>query len=82
MYEREHLNSRTDLELKELEKSCLVEFYVSFKFVNSLYSAFSEVFMDQIFKTMVSAFTDRAAVLYGKPSVLPKSVNIADNKKK
>jgi ribosome-associated toxin RatA of RatAB toxin-antitoxin module len=76
MYERAHLNSMTDLQLKEIEKSCLVEFYVSFKFVNSLYNTFSEMFMDQIFKKMVSAFTDRAAVLYGKPSILPKPVKI------
>ena len=57
------------------ETSCLVEFYVSFKFRNPLYSAFSQIFMDQIFKKMVSAFTNRAEVLYGKPSCLSKNLN-------
>ena len=57
------------------ENSCLVEFYVSFKFHNPVYSAFSQIFMDQIFKKMVSAFTNRAQILYGKPSCLPKTLN-------
>lgn len=73
-YERSYLNSLTEAELKELEKSCLIEFYVSFKFVNVLYSTLSSVFMDQIFKKMVEAFSNRARELYGKPSVLSKRV--------
>ena len=74
-YELEHLNSMSDAELKSLENSCLLEFYVSFKFNNKLYSKFSQIFMDQIFKKMVQAFTDRAKVLYGEPSCLSEIVN-------
>ena len=49
------------------EKCCLLEFYVSFKFRNPIYSGFSTLFMDQIFKKMVTAFISRAQELYGKP---------------
>lgn len=80
-YELEHLNSLSEVELKDLERSCLVEFYVSFKFVNVFYSTFSSMFMDQIFTKMVSAFTARAKVLYGKPAVMPKIVNNKKNSK-
>ncbi len=73
-YDKAHLNSLSESELKELEKSCLLEFTVAFKFSNLVYSAFSQVFMDQIFKKMVSAFMGRARILYGEPSVLPKAV--------
>ena len=74
-YEKAHLNSLTEAELKELEKSCLLEFTVAFKFSSIIYSTFSQMFMDQIFKKMVSAFMGRARILYGEPSVLPKIVN-------
>lgn len=75
-YDIDHLNSMSDSELnKGIEESCMVEFFVSFKFNNSLYNSFSEIFMDKIFKKMIEAFTKRASVLYGKPSMLPKSVN-------
>jgi coenzyme Q-binding protein COQ10 len=57
------------------ETSCLVEFYVSFKFHNPFYSKFSQIFMDQIFKKMVEAFTSRANVLYGKPSIASINLN-------
>ena len=74
-YEKAHLNSLSKSELEDLEKSCLLEFTVAFKFTNVIYSTFSEMFMDQVFKKMVSAFMERAKILYGKPSVLPKVVD-------
>lgn len=58
-----------------VENSCIVEFYVSFKFRSPMYARLTGVFMDQIFKKMMSAFTKRAAVLYGKPSMEPKRIN-------
>lgn len=66
--------SRT-VPVKEDEmRSCIVEFYVSFKFRSPVYSRFSSLFMDQIFRKMVNAFTHRALVLYGKPAVQPKEL--------
>lgn len=64
----------SEAELKQLEKSCLLEFKVAFKFSNVLYSTFSQVFMEQIFKKMVAAFMARAKVLYGEPSVQTKLI--------
>ena len=51
---------------------CTLEFFVSFKFHSNFYTEFTNIFMDQIFKKMVSAFTKRAEQLYGKPSLRPK----------
>jgi len=50
------------------DDSCIVDFYVSFKFRSALYARFSEMFMDQVFGKMVEAFTNRARQLYGPPS--------------
>ncbi len=80
-FEIDYLNSLSESELKELEKSCLIEFTVAFKFSNLVYSAFSKVFMDQIFKKMVGAFMDRAKILYGEPSVVPKVLKSVERTK-
>lgn len=53
------------------DEACLVEFYVTFKFHSVLYAALSQIFMENVFHTMVKAFTDRASVLYGKASIAP-----------
>lgn len=57
--------------------ACIVEFYVAFKFRSILYSQFSSLFMDQIFKQMVKAFTKRAKQMYGPPSVPLSRLNEA-----
>ena len=57
-----------------IETSCIVEFYVSFKFRSVLYSKCTGIFMDQIFGKMVEAFTDRAQVLHGRPSMMPVKI--------
>jgi len=51
------------------EESCIIDFYVSFKFRSVLYSKFSDLFMDQIFGKMVEAFLKQAQTLYGNPSI-------------
>lgn len=53
------------------DEACLLEFYVSFKFHSVLYATLSQMFMENVFHKMVSAFTDRAYLLYGKPSIMP-----------
>jgi len=60
---------------KDVEKSCIVEFYVSFKFRSKIYDQLSSLFLDQVFKNMVGAFNKRAELLYGKPSVQTKKLN-------
>lgn len=57
------------------ENSCIVEFYVAFKFRSVLYSQLSGLLIDQIFKQMVSAFTKRAQKLYGPPSIPSSKLN-------
>jgi coenzyme Q-binding protein COQ10 len=49
---------------------CLVEFYVTFKFRSTLYSQFSSLFLDNIFKKMVTAFTKRAFDLHGPSKIV------------
>jgi coenzyme Q-binding protein COQ10 len=60
---------------KNVEKSCIVEFYVSFKFRSKIYDQLSSLFLDQVFKNMVGAFNKRAEILYGKPSIQTKKLN-------
>lgn len=55
--------------------SCIVEFYVTFKFRSSIYNNLSSLIMDQIFSKMMNAFTNRAMTLYGKPSHQPKEIS-------
>ena len=57
-----------------IENSCIIEFYVSFRFRSILYSKFSDIFMDQIFGKMVEAFYRRAQTLHGKPSVQTSTI--------
>jgi coenzyme Q-binding protein COQ10 len=57
-----------------IEDSCIIDFYVSFKFRSILYSKFSDLFMDQIFGKMVEAFFHRAQTLHGKPSIKTSKV--------
>lgn len=67
-------SSPGDVNSLDKENCCLVEFYVSFKFRSILYTQFSNLFLDQIVKQMVKAFTYRAEKLYGKPSIPPKNI--------
>lgn len=60
---------------KNVEKSCIVEFYVSFKFRSKIYDQLSSLFLDQVFKNMVGAFNKRAELLYGKPSIQTRKLN-------
>lgn len=66
-YSYDHLTNKLVLK-EEADKHyecCVVEFNVSFKFRSSLYSQFSNLFLDNIFKKMVGAFIKRANDLYG-----------------
>ena len=75
-YAYDHLTDKIILK-EELDKTyqcCAVEFYVSFKFRSNLYSQFSTLFLDNIFKKMVTAFIKRAHYLYGDPKFNPKEI--------
>jgi coenzyme Q-binding protein COQ10 len=49
---------------------CAIDFNVSFRFNSVIYSRFSSVFLDKIFKQMVGAFEKRAKDLYGPNGLL------------
>lgn len=59
----------------EMTNCCIVEFYVSFNFRSIIYNKFSDLFMDQIYKQMLSAFIKRAHFLYGKASIEAKNIS-------
>lgn len=59
---------------EEEENSCIVEFYVSFKFHSVIYTEVANIFMDKIFMKMVEAFTKRANIVYGPASIQPTSL--------
>lgn len=61
-------------QVSDTENSCIVEFYVSFKFRSVIYTKFATLFMDQVFKKMVVAFTNRASEKYGKASCEPQLI--------
>lgn len=63
-------NDQSDI----MTNCCIVEFYVSFNFRSVIYNKFSELFMDQIYRQMLSAFVKRAHVLYGKASIEPRNI--------
>ncbi|EGF83737.1 hypothetical protein BATDEDRAFT_21169 [Batrachochytrium dendrobatidis JAM81] len=50
------------------ERSCIVDFYVAFEFRNAIYAQASKLFLDEVSKSMVTAFADRARVVYGSPA--------------
>ena len=61
----DHLTNKIVLIDDKKYDCCVVEFFVTFKFRSSIYSQFSNLFLDNIFKKMVSAFIQRANDLYG-----------------
>ena len=48
--------------------ACLIDFYVSFSFRNSLFESLAGQYFDRAFRKMVGAFEERAHQLYGKSS--------------
>jgi coenzyme Q-binding protein COQ10 len=61
----DHLTNKIVLKDDKKYDCCVVEFFVTFKFRSNIYSQFSSLFLDNIFKKMVSAFIKRANDLYG-----------------
>lgn len=50
------------------EGYCRVDFYVAFNFHNRFFESLAGQYFDKAFRKMVSAFEERANVLYGKNS--------------
>jgi coenzyme Q-binding protein COQ10 len=51
--------------IDDKNRCCVIDFNVSFKFNSIFYSRFASIFLENIFKQMVSAFEKRAKEKYG-----------------
>jgi coenzyme Q-binding protein COQ10 len=60
--------------LKGLPQSCLIDFYVSFKFRSALHSQVGNIFFNQVVKAMANAFYKEAQHRYGKESIPSRRV--------
>ncbi len=56
------------------ENCCEIEFAVDFTFKNMMFEALAGQYIDRAFRKMVSAFEERARVLYGSSSSSAQSV--------
>lgn len=60
--------------LPENDKTCVIDFYVTFEFKSALHSKLATVFFDEVVRKMANAFLKQATVRYGKESVPPKKL--------
>ncbi len=59
---------------RNVDGGCEIDFCVDFAFRNPLFEKIAGQYFDRAFRKMVSAFEERAAVLYGSNSSSPTSV--------
>ncbi|MFP4385614.1 MAG: type II toxin-antitoxin system RatA family toxin [Alphaproteobacteria bacterium] len=60
----EYLSNHWDF-VRNADGACCVDFYVDFRFKSKLLQGLMGVFFDDIVRRMVTAFEERAGVLYG-----------------
>lgn len=62
--------------LKNNEKTCIIDFFVSFEFKSALHSHLANIFFNELVWQMESAFYQEAKRRYGKPVVKMQSLNV------
>lgn len=55
--------------LKDIDQSCVIDFYIDFEFKSNLHRKLSNLFFDQIVRQMEQAFFQEARNRFGRPSI-------------
>uniref|UniRef100_A0A336LMW5 CSON012999 protein n=1 Tax=Culicoides sonorensis TaxID=179676 RepID=A0A336LMW5_CULSO len=55
--------------LKDIEQSCVIDFYIDFQFKSALHMRLSNLVFDTLVRQMEQAFFAEARVRYGRPSI-------------
>ena len=71
-----HLKTVWKFSPSSCEKSCEIDFAVSFAFTNPSHSYIARLFLDSVVRENVQAFIGRAESLYGPPSLPSKTLSV------
>lgn len=55
--------------LKDIEQSCVIDFFIDYQFKSALYMKLSNLVFDTMVRQMEQAFFAEARVRYGRPSI-------------